>query len=111
MNYKYEKVRTRFGREVRFDVKTVPFRAAEPTELDKLKDRLLRGLLGKTSLPAENLALRRAANDAAALAWVTRYPLLVFPTLLEEKARAALRQVQRQELVRERSQHILLKAA
>ena len=40
--------------------------------------------------------MRRAANEAAALAWVTFYPLLVFPVLFEEKTAAAVRQVERQ---------------
>jgi len=105
------KLRTRFAREVRFDVDTLPFRAAENTELEKLKDRLLRQLLEQAASPAENTALRRAANDAVALAWVSQYPLLVFPALLEEKAQTALVQCQRQAGVRQRSQNLLLQAA
>jgi protoporphyrinogen oxidase len=110
MKNPYGKVRTRFGREVRFDVAPTPFRAAETTQLDNLKDRLLRQFLDQTNDPGQNTALRRAANDAVALAWVTQYPLLVFPTLLEEKARAALLQAERQARIRARS-HNLLKAA
>jgi hypothetical protein len=52
-------------------------------------------------------ALRRAANEAAALAWFTPFPLLFFPALLEEKARAALRQGARQRCVRNRSETLL----
>jgi hypothetical protein len=111
MKNKYETLRTRFAREVRFKVKPVPFRAAEDTELDKLKDRLLRQLLEQTADTEENTAVRRAANDAAALAWVSRYPLLVFPTLLEEKARTARAQNRRQARIRERSQNLFLEAA
>src|ERR1700742_1483854 len=96
MKNNYGKVRTRFAREVRFEVKPVPFRTTENTELEKLKDRLLRQLLDEAGTPDENTAVRRAANDAAALAWASRYPLLVFPTLLEEKAGIALVQAQRQ---------------
>jgi hypothetical protein len=110
MKNPYGKVRARFGREVRFAVAPVPFRAAETTQLDNLKDRLLRQFLEQTADPVQNTALRRAANDAVALAWVTQYPLLVFPALLEEKARAALLQVERQARIRARS-HNLLKAA
>jgi len=33
--------------------------------------------------------LRWAVNEAAALAWLTPVPFLIFPTLLEEKVRAA----------------------
>ena len=64
-----------------------------------------------TDSSALSRALRRAANDAAALAWVTAYPLLVFPALLEEKVRAALRQYGRQAGIRRRSANLLLQAA
>ena len=46
--------------------------------------------------PALNAPLRRAANDAAALAWTTVFPLLVFPVLFEEKTDAAILRVERQ---------------
>ena len=46
--------------------------------------------------PELNAPLRRAANDAAALAWATVFPLLVFPVLFEEKTEAALRRAERQ---------------
>jgi hypothetical protein len=104
-------LRTRFGPEVRFDVKTTPFRAEQTTELERLKNRLLQQLLAEATNPEENTLLRRAANDAAALAWVTQYPLLLFPTLLDEKVRAALVQRERQTRVRQRSQNLLLEAA
>ena len=35
--------------------------------------------------------LRLAVNEAAALAWQTGYPQLVFPTLLAEKAQALVK--------------------
>jgi hypothetical protein len=54
-----------------------------------------------------NARLRRAANDAAALAWTTNVPLLVFPALFEEKAQLAFRQAARQECIRERSRELL----
>lgn len=106
-----ETIRTRFGPEVHFDVPAVPFRATETTALEELKKRLLKQLLDLAIEPGQNVLLRRAANDAAALAWLTQFPLLVFPALLEEKARAALLQHQRQEGVRQRSRNLLLKAA
>jgi hypothetical protein len=106
-----KRVRTRFAREVQFDVKTTPFRTEQTNELDRLKNRLLKQLLDEATNPEQNLLLRRAANDAAALAWVTRFPLLLFPTLLEEKARAALIQCERQAQVRQRTRNLLLEAA
>jgi hypothetical protein len=111
MNKAYGRLRARFAPEVYFDVDPVPFRARENTELENLKVRLLQQLLGEITDPAQNTAVRRAANDAAALAWVTRYPMLVFPALFEEKARAALRQFRRQAGIRRRSQKLLLQAA
>jgi hypothetical protein len=111
MNKSYGKLRARFAPEVYFDVDPVPFRAKKDIELENLKARLLQQLLGEIADPAQNTAVRRAANDAAALAWVTAYPLLVFPALLEEKARAALRQGRRQAGIRRRSANLLLQAA
>ena len=51
--------------------------------------------------------MRRAANEAAALAWATLYPLLVFPVLFEEKIEAALRQAERQARILESSRELL----
>jgi hypothetical protein len=104
---------TRFEPETRFEVApvpSVPFRGTQETELDRLKARLLKELLEQT--PEEQLyaPLRRAANEAAALAWFTPYPLLFFPGLLEEKARAALRQGARQRYIRDRSESLLEEA-
>ena len=107
----YEKVRTRFAREVRFNVEPVPFRAAETTRLEALKNRLLREVLEGAEGAAQNTALRRAANDAAALAWATEYPLLVFPALFEEKAETALLQCRRQARIRQQSLNLQLQAA
>ncbi len=110
MNRNCNRLPTRFGPETRFEVKPAPpatFRATENTELERLKDRLLLERLNETAEPELNARLRRAANEAAALAWFTTFPLLVFPTLFEEKARLARLQAQRQECVRQRSLELL----
>ena len=102
--------RTRLGPEKGFELSrspAVPFRAAQEAELELLKKRLLQERLARTRTPGLNVPLRRAANDAAALAWVTAYPMLVFPVLFDEKARAALLQARRQDGVRERSRELL----
>src|SRR5258708_4299861 len=102
MNTNYKRVPTRFGPETRFEVRPAPpapFRATQQTEFEKLKDELLSERLGESLEPEFNSRLRRAANEAAALAWVTCYPLLVFPTLFEEKAATALAREERQERV------------
>ena len=105
---------TRFEPETRFEVTPVPpvpFRGTQETELDRLKTRLLRDLLQQTADAQLYAPLRRAANEAAALAWFTPFPLLLFPGLLEEKARAALRQGARQRDIRDRSESLLVEAA
>ena len=93
------KLRAEFGPETRFAVRPlpgVPFRATLETEFDRLKTRLLDRTIDEAERPELNAPLRRAANEAAALAWVTFHPLLVFPALFEEKAAAAVRQAGRQ---------------
>ena len=78
-----------------------PLRA---TELDRLKELLLQELLAQTAdRPELNPAYRRAANDALSLAWVTPFPLLFLPDLLEEKAAEARQRTEKQEQVRQRT--------
>jgi hypothetical protein len=104
--YNQTQVKTRFGPETRFEIgpiPPVPFRGALENELDTLKARLLREELSRAAEPALNPLLRRAANEAASLAWFTPFPLLVFPVLLQEKAEAARRQEARQRQIRRRS--------
>jgi hypothetical protein len=110
MNTNYQVVPARFGPETRFEVKPAPPaspRATQEAELERLKNRLLLGFLAEIVEPKLNTYVRRAATEAAALAWVTPYPLLVFPGLFEEKARGALLQAQRQEIVHRRSLELL----
>jgi hypothetical protein len=110
MNANYQRVPTEFAPEVRFEVIPVPpasFHARQDTELEHLKNRLLQERLEGIWAPRLRSSLLRAANDAAALAWVTRYPLLVFPVLFDEMARTARQQTERQNAVRERSRELL----
>lgn len=110
MNDNYTRVATRFEPETRFEVTPTPpatLRAIEENELERLKKRLLDERLARIEQLGLTARLRRAANEAAALAWMTAFPLLVFPTLFEEKTRAALLQAQRQARIRERSQELL----
>ena len=109
MNTNYRRVPAQFGPESRFEVRPVPpapFRVTQETALERLKNELLREFLYEAQ-PALNGYVRRAANEAAALAWVTPYPLLVFPALFQEKAEAALVQSERQKSVRRRSLELL----
>ena len=88
MNNQAEKVNDRVRPETRFELRPAPpapFRANLENEFERLKNRLLAETLDQAEQPELNVPLRRAANEAAALAWVTFYPLLVFPVLFEEK--------------------------
>ncbi|MDR3459685.1 MAG: hypothetical protein P4N60_19830 [Verrucomicrobiae bacterium] len=95
---KTNKLRAEFAPETRFELRPLPpapFRATQETEFERLKKALLARQLAQA--PTElNAPLRRAANEAAALAWNTLFPLLVFPALFEEKTTATLRQAGRQ---------------
>lgn len=95
-----------------------PLPAARPdfpwtveAELERLKNRLLRTALASTSTPSLVPSLRRAANEAAALAWLEPHPLLVFPCLFQQLAAAAQRQAHKQMFVRARSEALLAEAA
>jgi hypothetical protein len=110
MNRKNNELRAEFSPETRFEVRPVPpapFRATQETEFEQLKNRLLTEKLLATAQPDLNAPIRRAANEAAALAWVTFYPLLVFPALFEEKIRTAIRQAERQACVYARSPELV----
>lgn len=110
MKANYRRVQTRFGPETRFEVKPVPeapFRAEAENALERLKSRLLQQRLADVWEPGVNSQVRRAANEAAALAWVSPYPLLVFPGLFEEKLATAREQAQHQESVWARSRDLM----
>jgi len=108
MNKNKTRVPTEFGPETRFELRpapTVPFRAVQEIEFEWLKNKLLAEQLSEAT-PELNAPLRRAANDAAALAWATVFPLLVFPALFEEKIAAAVLRVERQARIYANSQLI-----
>ncbi len=99
-----------FEDENPFETETVlaaPFRGARETELESLKARLLRDQLAGGAQIDSVVPLRRAANEAAALAWLTQFPLLVFPALFEEKATALQLQLNKQARVRSRSKGLI----
>ena len=110
MNANYQRVPAEFAPEVRFEV--IPaapalLHARQDGELERLKNQLLQERLEGICDARLRISLRCAANDAAALAWVTRYPLLVFPVLFDEKARAAWQRAERQNQVRKRTRELL----
>jgi len=89
----------------RFDLPSAPaapYRGLLDTDLEHLKSTLLKELLTSASEPEFHAPLRRAVNDAAAIAWTTAYPLLVLPELVREKAENARSYVRRQAAFRQR---------
>jgi hypothetical protein len=111
MNQRYRRLEAEFGPEARFEVQPVgraSFRVAEENRFEQLKGRLLSGRLAETWGAGGVSRMRRAANEAAALAWVTSFPLLVFPVLFEEKADQALLEADRQQRVRARSCELMM---
>lgn len=101
---------TRFEEPTRFEA-PVPFRGIELNELERLSETMLREALNGATGLEEPVLLRRAANDAAALAANTPFPLLMFPALFDEKMAVARAYANRQEDVRERSRALLAFAA
>ena len=78
----------------------VPCRGPLEQQLDALKERLLQPILKTVADSALARELRRAGTEAAALAWYTACPILILPTLLEEKVRAVWKQWEKQEAMR-----------
>ena len=114
MNKNLNKVPTEFAPETRFAVNPVsaaPFRGAAETELDRLKDRLLREGLNAVTDPDLYAPLRRASNEAVALAWATPFPLLFLPELFREKAEAARRYTRKQAALFKRCLSGMVEAA
>lgn len=105
MKRKEKKLTAEFAPETRFAVviaPPAPFRAVVETELERLKDRLLRESLATVTVPELYSALRRASNEAAALAWTTPVPLLLLPELFREKAESARTYIARQAALLQR---------
>ena len=114
MKKKLKRVPTEFAPETRFAVNPVPaapFRYTAETELERLKDLLLREWLNAAPDPALYAPLRRASNEATALAWTTPYPLLVLPELFREKAEAAKRYTRKQAALIKRCLSGMVEAA
>ena len=110
MNTASQQMMAEFGPETRFEfrpVSTQPFRVEHENQFEALKRRLLSARLEEIWEPELSSVVRRAANEAEALAWVTPYPLLFFPALFEEKALEALHVADRQAEVRLRTRELL----
>jgi hypothetical protein len=84
-----------------------PFRVTTPGNLERLKNQILRSRLNDAPSAEWTVLLRRAANEAASLAWLSAYPLLVFPELFSEKLRETLEINRRQKRIRTRSAELM----
>jgi hypothetical protein len=103
-------LKTKFAPETRFNVTpmpAVPFRGIWETELEQLKRRLLLEHLRAARDPGLYAPIRRAAHEAAGLAWTMPYPLLLLPVLMEEHVAEAKRHYRRQVRVWRESRELL----
>lgn len=110
MNENRTQLKARFGPAARFTMRPVqtPDRfGLSNFELEALKTRLLADRTGATRALVPGEALRKAADEAASLAWLTPYPLLVLPGLFEELVAGAAARVRKQAEIRQRSQMLL----
>lgn len=98
---------TEFDAGTRFELlPAMAVRIAPEAEFERLKGRLLERRLQEAGTKWET-PLRDAAGEAAALAWTTHIPLLVYPILFEEKAATAILQGKRQARIFKRSRELL----
>ena len=73
----------------------------------KLNETLLKRLRDETETLQLHTLLTTAANEAAALAWSSGFPLLVYPVLLAEKTQIVRVRHYRREKVLQRSQMLM----
>jgi hypothetical protein len=106
-----------FEQDIGFDI--LPFagsvqtaHAADPVnaEFALLQEKLLENAFSHTETLSLYGAIRQAANEAAGLAWTTEFPLLVYPSLFDEKTLAFRKREHRQQQIMARS-HALLEEA
>ncbi len=110
MNADTTRLNARFGPPTRFAVRPgpAPSRFGLPNlELEALKTKLLADRTKAVRALVPGDSLRRAADEAASLAWLTPYPLLVLPVLFDELVDAAATRARRQADIRQRSPMLL----
>jgi hypothetical protein len=110
-----KRLEPRFGPDIRFALEprlNAEERERENAEFTRLRERLLTALLAQT--PDNTFRrdyIENAISEAEALAWATAHPLLVFPTLAEEKATEAALRADRQQVIRRKTEGFLRRAA
>lgn len=100
MNTNKTVLQAEFGTDTRFELRPTP------DKFERLKNKLLALRVQQDGTRWEE-PLRDAANEAAALAWTTSVPSLVFPVLFEEKIAAAVSQTKRQEQILRKSRELV----
>jgi hypothetical protein len=76
------------------------------TRFADLKEELLTELLEETETLDLHPRFKQAANEAAGLAWMTEFPLLVYPALFEEIAKRERARQQRQRQILAKTDHL-----
>jgi len=112
MNMDTNRLKAEFENDEGFAVpiNSFPARGGIETELEMLKAQVLHRLICEKPETVFRIPLQRAVGDASALAWLTPYPLLLFPVLAEEKAESAVRRIRRQHEIRRRSEALVYAA-
>jgi hypothetical protein len=75
-----------------------------------LQETLVTETLDETQTLALHAPVKQAANEAAGLAWTTAFPLLVFPTLFEEKLDGVRKRQNRAERIKAQTANLLMEA-
>ena len=75
-----------------------------------LQEALVTETLDDTETLALHGPVKQAANEAAGIAWTTQFPLLVFPTLFQEKVDRARKQQDRAERIKAQTSDLLMEA-
>lgn len=109
MKINSRRLKTRREPDARFGVTLRPgFRGTRSqTALADVKQRLLAEVLEHSLLPGAERRMSLAADEAAALAWMTPFPTLFFPALFEEKVRQAEAYADRQAEIHRVTRQIL----
>lgn len=101
---------TQFDPEVEFEVNPAFVRLETRRVFGDLQGRLVEQRFHEPANSLLRQDVEMVAQDAAALAWATPYPLLVFPVLFEERIDVRLVQAGRQERIQEQSRSIMIEA-
>ena len=75
-----------------------------------LQETLVTETLDDTQTLALHAPVKQAANEAAGLAWITGFPLLVFPTLFQEKVDVVRKRQDRAQRIKAQTANLVMEA-